>query len=187
MHSLRQEAPVSTEANAPEPAPGETKDWTVVLDGGCQECGWHPFDAHESAQRLIAAVPRWAAALGREDATERPEPRVWSPVEYACHARDLVGLLGERVTAMLTQDDPEFADSDGDAQAVTQRTWAAEPPVVAAEMLTVTDATVAVLNGIRDDQWQRTGHRSDGVQFTVDSLCQYIVHDVEHHLWDVSG
>ena len=36
------------------------------------------------------------------------------------------------------------------------------------------------------DQWQRTGRRSNGSAFTVESIGRYHLHDVVHHLWDVS-
>ncbi|MGB6278536.1 MAG: DinB family protein, partial [Rhodococcus sp. (in: high G+C Gram-positive bacteria)] len=33
----------------------------------------------------------------------------------------------------------------------------------------------------------RTGRRSDGSNFTVESLAAYYIHDPIHHLWDVRG
>jgi hypothetical protein len=36
-------------------------------------------------------------------------------------------------------------------------------------------------------QLGRTGRRSNGSVFTVASLSQYFLHDVVHHLWDVTG
>ena len=38
---------------------------------------------------------------------------------------------------------------------------------------------------VRDDQWSRTGRRSDGAVFTVESFGRYLVHDPVHHVWDV--
>ena len=35
--------------------------------------------------------------------------------------------------------------------------------------------------------WDRPGSRSNGSVFTVETLLQYILHDVVHHLWDVTG
>src|SRR3712207_8140485 len=40
---------------------------------------------------------------------------------------------------------------------------------------------------LRADQLDRTGRRSDGSEFTVLTLLQYFLHDVIHHLWDVTG
>jgi len=36
-----------------------------------------------------------------------------------------------------------------------------------------------------DEQWTRTGYRSDGEAFTVESFSRYFIHDPIHHLWDV--
>jgi hypothetical protein len=36
-------------------------------------------------------------------------------------------------------------------------------------------------------QWQRTGSRSDGADFTVESFARYFIHDPVHHLYDVTG
>jgi hypothetical protein len=35
--------------------------------------------------------------------------------------------------------------------------------------------------------WARPGQRSNGSQFTVESLGRYSLHDVVHHLWDVGA
>jgi hypothetical protein len=35
-------------------------------------------------------------------------------------------------------------------------------------------------------EWLRTGLRSDGARFTVESFGRYLLHDPIHHLWDVS-
>ena len=35
-------------------------------------------------------------------------------------------------------------------------------------------------------QWERTGRRSNGDLFTVQTLGVYHLHDVTHHLWDVT-
>jgi hypothetical protein len=37
------------------------------------------------------------------------------------------------------------------------------------------------------DAWDRPGVRSNGSEFTVESLGRYHLHDVVHHLHDVAG
>lgn len=170
---------------APDPAEHDSTDWTFVVEDGCAECGYEPHDPTTTGARLQALVPRWAAVLQRPDVAERPSPGVWSPLEYACHARDLVQVLGERVTVMTTKDNPPFADYDGETEAVRQRFWAADPEEVAAQIAARTDETVAVLDGVTD--WERTGLRGGGKTFTVTQLSRYLLHDVEHHIGDVAG
>ena len=41
-----------------------------------------------------------------------------------------------------------------------------------------------VLDRVDNDEWGKQGMRSDGAAFTVESLARYMLHDVEHHLWD---
>jgi hypothetical protein len=36
-------------------------------------------------------------------------------------------------------------------------------------------------------QWLRRGRRSDGVQYTVETFGRNLVHEVVHHLYDVTG
>jgi hypothetical protein len=50
----------------------------------------------------------------------RPTPEKWSPLEYACHVRDLLVLCDHRLDLMLTQDDPIFANWDQDEAAATR-------------------------------------------------------------------
>lgn len=171
----------------PPPAEHDTRDWTFVVDDGCADCGYTPHDPVLTIERLEATVPRWARALERPGATERPAPGVWSTVEYASHSRDLVRVLGERVTAMLAEEGAPFADYDGEAEAVRQQFWAADPRTVAREVAAETEQTIAVLEGVRGEAWERTGLRGDGQPFTITQLCRYLLHDIEHHLHDVDG
>jgi len=43
------------------------------------------------------------------------------------------------------------------------------------------------LAGVSGGQWARTGARSDGASFTVDTMARHYLHDLVHHLWDVSA
>lgn len=156
-----------------------------ILDAGCPECGYALHDPHTTADRLGATVPRWREALQRPGADERADAVVWSPVEYACHSRDMVRLLGERVEAMVREDDPQFANWDGDEKAVELQYWAADPTETTDDIEAQTDRTMRTLRSLTEGQWDRPGHRSDGAPFTVSTLCQYLLHDIEHHLVDV--
>ncbi len=177
-------------AELPPPIPSETRDWTFILERGCPECSYAPHKPVGTAARLAAANDRWQNALRGSDLDQRPSPQVWSPIEYACHARDMIRLLGDRVEAMLREEDPVFADWDGDATAVRLGYQSASPLEVAADLDRCTRRTMTVLARFPPGDeavWARTGRRSDGVSFTVAGLCQYLVHDVEHHLHDVRG
>jgi SAM-dependent methyltransferase len=166
----------------------DTKDWTWVLDRSCPECG---FDAPGLDRRRIPQAIRdnatlWEVVLGTDDAAVRPSANVWSPLEYACHVRDVHRLFGERLARMLDDDDPAFDSWDQDASAVEGDYGSHDPATVAAEVVAAADAVAASYEQVADDQWQRTGRRSDGATFTVDSFARYHLHDLVHHAHDVS-
>jgi hypothetical protein len=41
--------------------------------------------------------------------------------------------------------------------------------------------------GLTPALWQRTGTRTDGARFSVDSFARYLIHDPVHHLHDIGG
>ena len=64
--------------------------------------------------------------------------------------------------------------------------YASQQPAVVADELVAAAAVVAdAFEAVPDDRLDRTGLRSDGSAFTVDSLARYFVHDPVHHLHDV--
>jgi hypothetical protein len=177
-----------TQIPPPQPEP-DTKDWTFTTTRACDECGYDPTAVAdlELAAALRTTVSRWAAVLARSDVHERPAPTVWSPLEYACHIRDVHGLFAGRVRQMRTEDSPHFASWDGDAAAVENRYYAQDPAVVAVQLAEVTQRAAAEYDAVPGDGWSRDGIRGGGGTFTISSLGHYHLHDVVHHLHDVNG
>ncbi len=167
----------------------DTKDWTWVLSQQCPECGLTASDVapDEISARVRADLPRWTVVLARPDAGARPAPNVWSPLEYACHVRDVYLLFAERVELMLDHDDPLFANWDQDVTALELDYAAQDPAVVADELVAAGDVVARVFDNVAADSWERTGRRSDGSTFTVATLGQYFIHDIVHHLHDVNA
>src|SRR5699024_4179469 len=62
----------------------------------------------------------------------------------------------------------------------------ADPDSVAAEILTEAEKLATAVEAVPADAAERRGLRSDGAAFTVTTLMQYLVHDLVHHLWDVT-
>ena len=173
---------------APAPPPADDKDWTWVLGTPCPECG---FDASAVTGPQVAGVvretvARWRDALAAPDVRVRPAPEVWSVLEYAAHCRDVYSVFTERVELMLAERDPQFANWDQDATALEKRYWESDPAVLSVEIGITGEAAAAAFESVGDDQWARTGRRSNGSTFTVESLGQYFLHDLIHHLHDVN-
>lgn len=165
----------------------DTKDWTWVLDRPCPECG---FEASAVTVDRLPEVVRdnattWEAVLTLRDAAERPAPGTWSPLEYACHVRDVHRIFDRRVRMMLEEDEPRFPNWDQDETAVTDGYAVQDPVTVSAELLDAAEAVAERYESVPPDAWDRRGFRSNGDEFTVASLGRYHLHDIVHHGWDV--
>lgn len=171
------------------PITPDAKNWTWVLDKQCPECGFDasrvPFREIPSLIRVNAAA--WPERLARPDVRERPDDETWSPLEYAAHVRDVFRIFHERLYLMLEQEQPTFANWDQDATAVAERYNEQDPAVVAGELVAAADALAVAYSAVDDADLGRTGLRSDGSTFTVESLARYFIHDPVHQLDDVSG
>lgn len=167
----------------------DTKDWTWVLDEPCPECGLAAADVdpHAVAGLVRESLPRWTAVLGRPDVAERPDPATWSPLEYACHVRDVFTLFDERLQLILTADVARFENWDQDATAVDARYGEQDPAAVSAELEAAGERLAEAFASVPDGARSRTGLRSDGSTFTVDTFAQYFWHDIAHHLHDVAA
>jgi hypothetical protein len=165
----------------------DSKDWTWVLGEPCPECGFdaRAVDVGAMDDLVLANAARWPGFLARGDAATRPSDDRWSALEYACHVRDVFGKFDERLALMLTEDGPHFANWDQDVTADEEHYGDQDPSVVAGELVAAAEAIAARFRTVADDQWERTGFRSDGAAFTVDSVARYFLHDPEHHVWDV--
>ncbi|MGZ8751234.1 MAG: class I SAM-dependent methyltransferase, partial [Pseudonocardia sp.] len=91
-----------------------------------------------------------------------------------------------RLHLMLAEDGPTFDAWDQDATAVASDYGVQDPATVAEELTAAATAVAAVYEGVVAEQWQRTGRRSDGATFSIDSFARYHLHDLVHHAHDVS-
>ena len=86
---------------------------------------------------------------------------------------------------MLDQEGPHYPNWDQDQTAVDKNYNAADPSVVSTELVEQAEALASRFETVSGDQWDRTGYRSDGAAFTIESFARYLIHDPIHHLWDV--
>jgi hypothetical protein len=177
----------------------DTKDWTWVLQRPCPECGLdtQSFPREDVGRMTRANAAAWHRLLAGDASTStststgdlrtRPAPGRWSALEYGCHVRDVLRLYDQRLTLMLTQDSPLYPNWDQDDTAVADRYGDQDPAVVDGELTAAAGTIAAQFDHLTPEQWQRTGDRSDGARFTVESFARYFVHDPVHHLYDVTG
>src|SRR5437764_14754302 len=125
-----------------QPAP-DTKDWTWTLDRRCDECGLAageiPFG--EVGIRAELAAGEWVQILTASPAVNvRPEPEVWSPLEYGAHVRDVYRCFDARLVRMLTEEEPEFENWDQDETALAERYREQDPDRVGDELEAAAEA-----------------------------------------------
>jgi hypothetical protein len=169
----------------------DTKDWTWVLERPCPECG---FDSASVGRDTIALLIRTNAQAWRPILAEPPtllcrraRDDRWSPLEYACHVRDVFRLYDERLKLMLTLDNPTYPNWDQDRTAVDEDYSDQDPAAVASQLVSAADALAATFDTVEGAAWNRRGRRSDGANFTVDTFARYLIHDPIHHLQDVAS
>ena len=167
----------------------DDKDWTWVLTRPCPECGLdlRTVEAAAVAGRLRQNAAAWEALLDHPRAGRRPFDGQWSALEYGCHVRDVFRRFQVRLALLLEEDDPTFANWDQDVTAIEDRYGDQEPTIVAQEIAEAAAVLADQLDAVAGDQWQRTGGRSDGARFSVDTLVRYLLHDPVHHVWDVEA
>jgi hypothetical protein len=167
--------------------PPDSKDWTWVLERRCPECGFDAsgFERELVGSMILANAASWQRVLRGPGVARRPRADVWSPLEYACHVRDVFRLYDERLRRMLTEVDPQYANWDQDATAVADRYGEQDALTVANELVVAAAAIATRFDTVAGTQWDRTGTRSDGAHFTIESFARYLIHDPIHHLSDV--
>lgn len=169
----------------------DDKDWTWVLGQPCPDCGFaaEQFDVSTTGDAIRSNCVSWEQIL-LGDATQLRQRRRtdrWSDLEYAAHVRDVYRIFFERLHLMLDGDDPLFANWDQNETATADAYNEQVPSLVSAELIAAGHALAEAFDGLEPTQLNRTGRRSDGASFTVDSFARYLVHDPVHHLWDVRG
>src|SRR4051812_39978739 len=157
----------------------------------CSECG---YDYDVLAREEIASALRTdAAALragidGTAEASlrHRSLPEVWSPLEYACHVRDVLAVQRERVLLAQVELDPEFVPMGRDERAVDLRYNEQDPTLVGAQLDTAADALATTLEGLDDAGWGRTGiYNYPTAQLrSVEWIGRHTVHELRHHTRD---
>ena len=165
----------------------DTKDWTWVISRPCPECGFDPSTVSHTAvaDRIRTDAADWPGRLNRPKSRSRPQPTVWSTLEYGCHIRDVHRIFNDRVRMMIDEDEPLFPNWDQDATAIEDDYGSQDPSVVASELVDAADAVADTYTHLPAEAWSRRGLRSNGSEFTVASIAIYHLHDIVHHAHDV--
>ncbi len=162
----------------------------------CDECGYVYEDPGplRLAEKLASLGPHYGERLrvpaGTDNAAvlrERPEPQVWSALEYACHVRDVLLAQRERLFLALVEERPSFVPIYRE-QRVVLACYAGQDPARVADQLDVAAALVAdAFSHVDDAGWARECIYNFPAPATrsVAWLGAHTLHEGEHHLTDV--
>ncbi|OFE17889.1 methyltransferase type 12 [Humibacillus sp. DSM 29435] len=175
----------------PGPSSPDGSDWTWVLTRPCPDCGFDPDDIRGDGVSTILrdAAGRFLMVLERPDAAARPAVGVWSPLEYACHVGDVCDVMRGRLEQIVAGEGGlvRFPDWNQDEAAIAAQYWRAEPAQVGDRIATAFELAAQAYAAPTAEQWSWPAERSNGSTFTAATLSRYFVHDIHHHLWDVSA
>ncbi len=158
----------------------------------CAECGYDYYEIgrDQLPDALRALTPMYKASLevhepGRLRA--RPQPDVWSPLEYACHVRDVLRVQEERIQLALVEEEPGFTPMGREERVVEGRYNEQDPAKVAEELGEAASALAHMLASLDERGWQRTGvYNWPTTQVrSVEWIGRHTLHEGRHHLWDV--
>ena len=160
----------------------------------CGQCGFQ-YDAVPTADlaaTLASFGARYRDALqSAPDAVlrRRPEPAVWSALEYTCHVRDVLLVQRDRTILALVEDRPSFARMYRDER-VELAGYARENTAdVAAQLAMAANLVATVYAGLSAEQLaRRCVYNFPGpIERDVAWLGRHTVHEGEHHLRDVTS
>jgi len=157
----------------------------------CGECSFaYDLEGAESAgAEILAGCGEFAEVLTAvgADARARRRPDVWSPLEYACHVRDVLLVQRERVLRARQVDRPSF-DPMGRDERVAHDGYADQDPAAVARQLGDAALLFAnVLHRIPSPDLERTVMYRYPAPFerSLRWVAVHTVHEVQHHLLDV--
>ena len=164
------------------------------MRGRCAECG---FDADTvSVPDAIVALRtfprRWRGALALPDdqpddvLRRRPQPDVWSALEYAAHTRDVLAVNGWAMAKTLTDDNAVLEWPDGGADEVAAGYATLEPAAVLDELAANCERVADRADRTDAGDWRRPATLRGARDEVVDALwfLHHCVHEGSHHLKD---
>ena len=160
----------------------------IERDGVCVECGFDWARAATACAHDIRTHGVDALEVLSENAPlvrERPEPEIWSLLEYSAHLRDALDFYRERITRTVTEDRPQLHAFDF-AGACERFGYNDEEAELTRDGLErAIDAIVATVANLDDDALTRVAIGSNGDERTVLVLTRRAAHEAVHHALDL--
>ncbi|ASW92724.1 hypothetical protein CKJ54_00125 [Mycobacterium marseillense] len=121
------------------------------------------------------------------DVRSRSHPDVWSPLEYACHLRDVLLVQRERVLAARRTSGSDCAPMGREERAEHDGYNEQDPADVARQLADAAALFSNVLARLSGDDWDRTViyHYPETHERSLRWVAVHTVHELQHHLLDI--
>jgi DinB superfamily len=156
----------------------------------CTGCGFtYELDlANQAGASIRAGAADFAGVLRRADTpmTARPEPAVWSIVEYGCHLRDVLLVQRERVLHARRAQQPACEPMGRDERVEHDGYADQDAADVARQLLDAAQLFTHVLGRLGPTDWERTliyNYPEPRVR-SLRWVAVHTLHEVRHHLLD---
>ena len=156
----------------------------------CSACGFEgaSYDDFTLLAALRTLGPSWRTLMNACGSAlrVRPEPEVWSAIEYAAHSRDVTALHAFGVEQALTTEEPIFPAINGEdlIQSAAASYGDADPVQVVDGLEREASRMARLADDAGTHVWSR-GLTIGGSRMDVRRLLEHALHDSVHHLVDV--
>jgi DinB superfamily len=159
----------------------------------CDQCGfdYEALSLEEVSSELDRLSVGFVEVLTRSEPEERtrlrPEPDVWSALEYSCHVRDVFLAQRERILLALVEVHPLFVSMYREQRCVLDGYAAQNPHEVAAQLAMAGAMLTSLLSRLSVEQLGRTCVYNYPVPTdrNVAWVFQHTLHEAVHHFEDV--
>lgn len=157
----------------------------------CAECGFD-YDvrgAETAGEDICARATEIAALLCNNciGARRRARAGAWSPLEYACHLRDVLLVQRERVLMARRVNGADCAPMGREERASHDGYREQNPSDVARQLVDAATLFSNVLARLAADEWDRTVvyHYPETCQRSLRWVAVHTAHELQHHLLDI--
>jgi hypothetical protein len=155
----------------------------------CAECGFRYGETppQQIGPAIVVGAEQVAALLGGPEVNRRREDGLWSPLEYACHLRDMLLVQRERVLLARREERPLAVPMGRDARVEHEGYAEQEPADVARQLGDAARLFANVLARLPDDQWRRTVLYTypEPAERPLTWVAAHALHEVRHHQRDI--
>jgi hypothetical protein len=166
------------------------------VDGYCEQCGFNydTGDLQGTVTLLIRqsadcsmALTKAAAGPDANVVRLRPEPEVWSAIEYACHVRDVLEVQRLRIAQCLAEDRPVYAPMDRTGRVKQEKYENQDPMEVAAALVRNAKDFGAAARVLRPQELGKLGLYNYPVRAprTLGWIIRHTAHEIQHHRHDI--